>query len=281
MTLVAGPIDQLYAAHPLREATILARLARTRGTLEGLDELDLAHDSVTEITDQNHVGGIGAVIGLAVRAGVTPASRVLDLGSGLGGSVRALARLFGCRAHGIELTRQRHEDAIRLTERVGLAHAATFSHGDALTAAIEPASVDVVWGQGAWMHVADTAALCRVAARALVPDGRVAFDEVCLRRGAQDADERRRLIDLERLWGGRVIAVADWTSALAAASCAVRSIDDETGAFVAYFERLARIARREGAGLYPASEIAAFDEAIALARAGVLQYVRVVAVASR
>ena len=53
---------EIYATHPLREETILARIARQRGTLEGATELDLAHDSLTEITDQNHVGGVASVI---------------------------------------------------------------------------------------------------------------------------------------------------------------------------------------------------------------------------
>jgi SAM-dependent methyltransferase len=280
MTPDGSALADLYANHPLSEETILARVLRGRGTLDGITELDLAQDSRTEITDQNHVGGVAAVVALALRAGVTPSSRVVDLGSGLGGSARCLAHLIGCRAHGIELTRRRCEEARRLTARVGLDHLVTFACGDALTAPLEPQAFDVIWGQGAWMHIEDVGALFRRAAAVAAAGGRVAFEEACLAGTARTDTERESLAGLERLWGGRFLALGAWRAALASASFDVRTVDDETDAFVEHFERLRAISRAHGAGLYPEPEVSAFTHAIALARSGIIRYVRVIATAS-
>jgi SAM-dependent methyltransferase len=278
MTAHSPELEDLYANHPLREETILARIVRTRGTLDGITELDLAHDSLTEITDQNHVGGVAAVVALALRAGVTASSRVLDLGSGLGGSARCLASLFDCRAHGVELTRRRHEDAQRLTRRVNLERLVTFTCGDATQVALDEASFDVVWGQGAWMHIGDVGTLFRRAAWAAIPGGRVAFEEACLGKAPGNDRERLMLAELERLWGGRFLGLDDWRAALKLASLQLRTVDDETDAFVRHFEGLAAAARGHGAAVYPTQETDAFPLALSLAGAGIINYVRVVAV---
>jgi SAM-dependent methyltransferase len=160
---------------------------------------------------------------------------------------------------------------------VGLEEHVTFTCGDATQVALEEAAFDVVWGQGAWMHIADVGALFRQAASAAAAGGRIAFDEACLGTEPKSEQQRRSLAELERLWGGRFLALDDWRAALTSASLEVRTVDDETGAFVRYFERLSAISRTHGAGLYPEQETDAFERAIVLARAGVIRYVRVVA----
>ena len=267
----------VYAKHPLREDTILARIARQRGTLEGITEIDLAHDTLTEITDQNHVGGIASVVQLALRGGVTATSRVLDIGAGLGGSARCLAHLFGCRVDGVELSPSRCAEANHLTDRVALGHLVTCRCGDILSVEVLPGHYDVIWGQGAWMHIGDTAALFDRAAGALVPGGRIAFEEACVTRAAESESEANALAELERLWGGRFLSNDAWQTALASAGFRTIAVDDLTREFATHFERLHTIARTIAAGAYPAHETDAFVQAIALARAGVIGYSRFVA----
>jgi SAM-dependent methyltransferase len=267
----------VYARHPLREETILARIARQRGTLDGITEIDLAHDSLTGITDQNHVGGIESVVQLALRAGVTTASRVLDVGAGLGGPARCLAHLFGCRVHGVELSPLRCAEANRLTDRVALGDRVTCQCGDFLSVAVPSAQYDVIWGQGAWMHISDTAALFDRAGRAAAPGGRIAFEEACVLAAAASEAEAAALAVLERLWGGRFLSHSAWQTALATAGFETTAIDDLTDAFVVHFERLQTIARTVGAEIYPAHETEAFGLAIKLARSGAIGYSRFVA----
>jgi sarcosine/dimethylglycine N-methyltransferase len=266
----------VYAQHPLREETILARIARQRGTLEGISEIDLAHDTFTEITDQNHVGGIASVVQLALRAGVTAASRVLDIGAGLGGSARCLAHLFGCRVDGIELSPLRCAAANHLTDRVSLGELVMCQCGDILSMDVAR-HYDVIWGQGAWSHIADTAALFDRAARAVLTGGRIAFEETCVLRAPNNKLEAESLAAIERLWGGKFLSPYAWQTALARAGFHRTAVDDMTGAFVTYFERLQAIARTSGAGAYPAHETEAFGHAITLANARVIGYWRFVA----
>jgi SAM-dependent methyltransferase len=266
----------IYARHPLRERTILERIMRQRGTLDGITELDLAQDSLTEITDQNHVGGVAFVVQLAACAGIGATSRVLDIGSGLGGSTRCLAHLFGCHAHGVELTPLRCEEGARLTQRVHLDRLVTSTCGDILAVDLPSRAFDVIWGQGAWIHIADTAALFARAAGAITSGGCLVFEEACLTRVPR-ADESRLLERQELLWGGRFLPHDGWRGALGSAGFTVQGIDNLTGAFVAHFQRLSTIARTHGAGAYPPNETEAFEHAIALAKAGVIGYARFLA----
>ena len=87
--------------------SILERLRRTRATLDGLTAADLAADEATELTDQNHVGGMRFVRELAEAVGLRREHRVLDLGCGLGGSARIMAALYECQVHGIDFSDKR------------------------------------------------------------------------------------------------------------------------------------------------------------------------------
>jgi cyclopropane fatty-acyl-phospholipid synthase-like methyltransferase len=71
--------------------------------------------------DQFHTRGIAATAELAQAAGVTKGSRVLDIGSGLGGPSRYLTATFECHVTGIDLSPSFVEAASYLAVRAGLA----------------------------------------------------------------------------------------------------------------------------------------------------------------
>src|SRR6266852_2984261 len=83
-----GPMhaNDFYDRHPISEAQVLAALGRRRGG----DLSRLTPDELFEF-DQDHYGGLAAVDALARRAGITAASRVLDVCAGLAGPARFLA----------------------------------------------------------------------------------------------------------------------------------------------------------------------------------------------
>ena len=81
-------LTEVYAKHPLSAASILERVRRRKGTLDGLTETDLCLDPETHVTDQNHSGGVAAVLEIAEAVGLEKGMRVIDVGSGLGGAPR-------------------------------------------------------------------------------------------------------------------------------------------------------------------------------------------------
>lgn len=78
-------------------------LARVQAALSQLPPGVLAPEQLAGI-DQFHVRGLPATIELAQLVEIYSGSKMLDAGSGLGGSSRYLAKSFGCKVLGIDLT---------------------------------------------------------------------------------------------------------------------------------------------------------------------------------
>jgi sarcosine/dimethylglycine N-methyltransferase len=181
----ARDVIHFYETHPINEAQIMARLRAVAADLDGVSEDLLKHH------DQDHFGGLEAVDQLAEAAGIGRGSRVLDVCSGLGGPARHLAQRFGCRVSALDLTRSRHDGAVRLTRMVGLDHLVDFHHGDALDMPFEDAAFDVVMSQEAFCHVPGKARLTGECARVLKPGGRVAFTDILRTSELTPAVEQR------------------------------------------------------------------------------------------
>lgn len=121
-----------------------------------------------------HIGGRPATRMLAEIAKIGKGTKVLDIGSGLGGAARTLASEFGATVTGVEISTSYHEAAQVLTEKVGV-EGVTHINGNALALPIEDASVDVVWLQHVQMNIEDKAALAKSIRRVLKPGGRLAW----------------------------------------------------------------------------------------------------------
>jgi sarcosine/dimethylglycine N-methyltransferase len=168
-------VIRFYETHPINEYEILEKLRADGVDLDGLTEETLQN------YDQDHFGGLEAVDALAAEAGIGAATHVLDVCSGMGGPARYLAHRLGCRVTGLDLTRSRHEAAVRLTAMVSLDHLVDFRLGNALDMPFAGASFDVVIGQEAFAHVPDKPRLIAECARVVRPGGLIAFTDI-LRR---------------------------------------------------------------------------------------------------
>jgi sarcosine/dimethylglycine N-methyltransferase len=233
-------VIRFYETHPINEYEILEKLRAGGIALEGLCEDVLQH------YDQDHFGGLEAVDVLAEKAGITSASRVLDVCSGMGGPARYLAHRLGCRVTGLDITRSRHEGAFRLTRMVGLDHLVDFRLGNALAMPFADAAFDVVIGQEAFAHVPDKPRLIAECVRVTRPGGIVASTDILRRDGLSEAEfERLRrgmtFQSLESLDGyGRLLAEhgctvlarddlsAWWTEVLQRRLEMYRSLEDTT-----------------------------------------------------
>ncbi len=220
-------IVQSYEEHPLRAETILDRIRRQKGSTDGLNEMDLAVDDETWVTDQNHPGGVAAVLALAKAVELGSRARVLDVGSGLGGPLRILARTYGCRCHGVELTEIRHRDAELLTRLVRLDELVTFTCGDFMAVQVPGGPFDLLIGQGAFNHFPDFDALFRKCASLISPGGWLAAEDLLLSRQPV-GEEVSKLDTLCECWNGRVLHEQVWRRSLAGAGLFVRSIEDQS-----------------------------------------------------
>jgi len=157
----ADPVERVVAA--LRAA--------------GLDPERLDPDALAPI-DELHTGGRRATVALARLAGVAAADRVLDVGAGLGGPARRLARSFGCEVTALDVAPELCRLCELLTAATGLAGRVHTRHADAVALPFEDASFDLVWTQHAGMAVADKPRLYAEARRVLAAGGRLALFDV-------------------------------------------------------------------------------------------------------
>ena len=164
-------VDAHYARRDLLAAILDALVAA------GLDPEHLKPHDLAPI-DEFHVRGLKATVELAKEIGVERDMRVLDLGSGLGGAARYLAKQYGCRVVGLDLSFDYCRAAAALTERLGLQGEVSFRQGNALDTPFPDGSFDVVWTQHASMNIADKAKLYGEIRRVLRPGGRLAIYDV-------------------------------------------------------------------------------------------------------
>jgi MPBQ/MSBQ methyltransferase len=172
---IPQPVNDVVQAHYTRAGLgelILAALEKAGKDLNRLTPEDLAP------IDEFHIRGRAATLELARAAKVDATQRVLDVGSGVGGTSRCLAREFGCRVTGIDLTDEYCRAATLLTQRIGLAELVDYRQGDATHLPFADASFDVVWTEHVAMNIPDKPKLYAEMHRVLKPGGTLAIYDV-------------------------------------------------------------------------------------------------------
>ena len=124
--------------------------------------------------DEFHALGRPATMALADLAGVEVGMEVIDVGAGLGGPTRFLARL-GARVTAVEPTDRFRRACAELNRRVGLADAITTVDGTATRLPVADASMDLAWMQAVAISVPDKVAMAGELRRVLRPGGRLAL----------------------------------------------------------------------------------------------------------
>lgn len=170
-------------------AKIMAGLKALGKDLNSLTQEDLAP------ADNFHSNGLAATKSLAQFARLPAGSRVLDVGSGLGGPARYLAVTQQCDVTGIDLTPEFCEVANELSRLTGLTARTRFQVGNALELPFPDASFDVLWTMQMQMNIEDKRRLYAGFARVLKPGGRFVCQDICAGNGEP--------IDLPVPWASR------------------------------------------------------------------------------
>ncbi len=104
-------------------------------------------------------------------------TRVLDLGSGIGGTARHLARTFGCPVVALNLSETENQRHRSMNQEQGLDHLITVVDGNFEELPYEDQSFDVVWSQDAFLHSPDRKKVFQEAVRVLKSGGELIFTD--------------------------------------------------------------------------------------------------------
>jgi SAM-dependent methyltransferase len=159
-------------------ATGLSRQGIERALVAAGKDIDhLTSADLGGLEDFHTLGRI-ATGQLAELARITSSDRVLDAGTGIGGTARFLAATRGCRVTAVDLTEEYCETASWLNKLTGLDGKITVRQADVTRLPFADAAFDVAISQHVQMNVADKARLYAEARRVLVAGGRLAIWDI-------------------------------------------------------------------------------------------------------
>jgi SAM-dependent methyltransferase len=127
--------------------------------------------------DHFHARGLPATVELADRIEVGAGDLLVDIGCGLGGPARYMAKRFGCRVMGVDLTERFVAAGNRLSELLGLRTQVGLQVGDALALPYADGAFDAGYSQHVTMNIRDRRRFWAEAARVLKPGAPFALTE--------------------------------------------------------------------------------------------------------
>src|SRR6476620_981297 len=130
-------------------ALIVSALKKMSKPLDGLTVEDLAP------VDHFHARGLPATTELADRLPIRAGQQIVDIGCGLGGPARYIAKRFQCNLNGIDITEPFVEAANKLTRRLHMESQVKIEHGDGQRLPYPNAFFDGGYTQHVTMNVED------------------------------------------------------------------------------------------------------------------------------
>jgi sarcosine/dimethylglycine N-methyltransferase len=219
-------------------------------TIERLAGADLAAltQPQRDQFDQFHSGGSEAVDRLQPSLRLAPGMTVLDIGAGLGGPARQIARSSGCTVVGVDITPAYVDTAQALTRTAGLDNHVTFVCSD--IAAFDRNDFDAAYTMHVQMNVADKITFFTEIARRLRPGARFATFEVCLTVDSQPTPPLPWSLDGTDSY---LATAAELAATIASSGFETLEWVDETQWVLRWFENLGkRVAAGGSAATLPA-----------------------------
>ena len=162
-------------AHHYHSGQLLERISA------GLEALGLTppidRDALAPV-DEFHIGGRLATEPFVKALDLSPASRVVDLGCGIGGPARYVAATTGAHVTGIDLTPEFVEAGRILCEWTGLSDRVRIIEGSVLDVPLADGSMDAAYMIHVGMNVADKTGIAKEARRVLKPGSVFAIYDV-------------------------------------------------------------------------------------------------------
>jgi ubiquinone/menaquinone biosynthesis C-methylase UbiE len=216
---------------------IAAGLRRAGKDLDALATSDLAS------VDEFHIRGRKATLELAGHMNLHRDSRVLDIGSGLGGPARTLAEAYGCHVTGIDLTQAFCAAANVLSDWLGLRSRVAFQQGDATHLTFADEQFDAAMTIHVAMNIAAKPRMYDEARRVLKPGGIFAVYDVLQGEGGD--------VVFPVPWArepsiSHLVTPAAMRSLLANAGFKIQDVHDSTDESQSWFAAMAERMARSG-----------------------------------
>jgi cyclopropane fatty-acyl-phospholipid synthase-like methyltransferase len=150
---------------------IVSALNKMSKPLQGLTVEDLAP------VDHFHARGLPATVELADRLPIKAGQVILDIGCGLGGPARYMAKRFQCNVSGVDITEPFVDAANKLTALLRMQGQVKIGHGDGQRLPYPDSHFDGAYTQHVTMNVADRPRFFTEAYRVLKPGAFFALTE--------------------------------------------------------------------------------------------------------
>jgi len=241
---MANPVQDHYAAKDIVERILAAvPWVATDGT-------PLAAEQLFRF-DQLHGRELLATRDHAAKLNPAKGTRLLDVGSGIGGPARYFASVFGCRVTGIDLTPQFVAAATELSRLSQLDDDADFFEADAADMPFEAGTFDHAYCFYVGMNLPDKLAVLRECYRVLKPGATLIWTEVTSTEGKPHyplpwaRDEA----------GSHVGPIETLVRNFADANFKVLSVDDETDAHLELAKQMKASGSSPTKGQFQANEV--------------------------
>lgn len=178
--------------------------------------------------DQYHYEGTDAVDDAIAALDAGPGSRVLDVGSGLGGPARYMADRTSSEVTALELQPDLHETATSLTTRCGLDKLVTHVNGNVLADAVPVGAFTGLVSMLCFLHIPERNELFAACAKALAADGTIFIDDYYLKGSLSEAEEQALS---ETVYCPYLPDLDTYVADLGAAGFSVTTVDDKTNAW--------------------------------------------------
>ncbi|MEM8728504.1 MAG: class I SAM-dependent methyltransferase [Pseudomonadota bacterium] len=162
-------------AHHYHSGHLLKRISDGCAALNLTPPISL--DALAPV-DEFHIGGRRATESFIKALNISSGSQVVDLGCGLGGPARYVAKVTGAQVTGIDLTTEFVETGRALTEWTGLSDRVHLIKGSVLELPLDGSLMDAAYMIHVGMNIADKVGIAQQARRVLKPGSVFAIYDV-------------------------------------------------------------------------------------------------------
>lgn len=178
----------------------------------------------------NFPGSTDHVVELVKPFGLNKEKSLLDLGCGLGGGTRAIAKEFGAYVEGMEHSPGLAKAGMELSEKAGLAKKASIVAFDPMKVYFTPRRYDAVFARMVLWNIADKKRLLGEIDKGLKPKGQLTFIDYVVKADAAGTPAIQAWMKAEHSTVGPC-ALDDFTAMLSDLKIEIRIAEDMTGDF--------------------------------------------------